>query len=162
MKTFLKFSGVIALALGVVALILMLVSPGIVEDNYNIEGTTCIFGKTTSTLLGDVKQYATWAGLLAFILVLVALVILLAAFILPLLKVKALDKFAGVLNLVAVVSLIVAGVFMFCIVPAYEAANGGLLGNPGVGAGWVIGAILAIVGGFVAIAPAAADFISKK
>lgn len=160
MKTFLKFSGVIALALGVVALILMLVSPGIVADNlvnalYDFSGTTCIFGK------GDYFA-PTWAGLLAFILVVVALVILLAAFILPLLKVKALDKFAGVLNLVAVVSLIVAGVFMFCIVPAYEAANGGLPGNPGVGAGWVIGAILAIVGGFVAIAPAAADFISKK
>lgn len=159
MKTFLKFSGVIALALGVVALILMLVSPGIVADNlvnalYDFSGTTCIFGK------GDYFA-PTWAGLLAFILVVVALVILLAAFILPLLKVKALDKFAGVLNLVAVVSLIVAGVFMFCIVPAYEAANGSVY-QPGVGAGWVIGAILAIVGGFVAIAPAAADFISKK
>jgi hypothetical protein len=141
----------------------MLVSPGIVHDNYNIEGTTCIFGKTTSTFGVEVKLYATWAGLLAFILVVVALVILLAAFILPLLKVKALDKFAGVLNLVAVVSLIVAGVFMFCIIPAYEAANGAFVFvEPGIGAGWVIGAILAIVGGFVAILPAVFDFLGKK
>ena len=173
MKTLLKYSGIISAVLAIVAFILLLATPAFtytVKDNIlgtkksaDIAGATAIFGGT------DAKYAATWAGLLAFILIIVALVILICAIVLPLLKVKALDKFAGALNLVAVISLILAGVFAFCIVAAFKAANGDASGSSWIGsatytigAGWVIAGIIAIVAGVFAILPAACDFISKK
>lgn len=173
MKVVLKFSGIISAVLAIVAFILLLATPGVKytasvallgSGTAEVAGTACIFGGT------DAKYASTWAGLLAFILVIVALVILCAGIILPLLKVKALDKFAGVLNLVAVVSLIVAGIFAFCIVAAFKAANGDASGSIAnlasasysIGAGWVISGILLIAAGVFAVLPAVADFRSKK
>ncbi len=172
MKTVLKFSGVISAVLAIVAFILLLATPGVKytatvlgqSGTTSVAGAQCIFGG------GDLEYAGTWAGILAFILIIVALVILCAAIILPLVKVTALDKFAGVLNLVAVISLILAGIFAFCIVAAFKAANGDASGSIGslasasysIGAGWVIAGILAIAAGAFAVAPAVADFISKK
>ena len=175
MKTVLKYSGIISAVLAIVAFILLLATPGVKytttqnvigssSSTTSIAGTVCIFGGT------DAKYASTWAGLLAFILVVIALVILIAAIILPMLKVKALDKFAGVLNLVAVLSLICAGIFAFCIVAAFKAANGDVgfsIGNAvsatySIGAGWVISGIILIAAGALAIAPTIADFVSKK
>ena len=93
---------------------------------------------------------------------------MLAGFILPLLKVKALDKFAGILNLIAVCALVTAGILLFFSVPVfYQANKDGAIGvyNQDVyhlGAGWIIGAILSIVAGAIAILPTAMDFIGKK
>ena len=180
MKTLLKFSGIISAVLAIVAFILLLATPGVTitakenifgsKDTSTVAGTFCIFGgKEKINEYLSINYAATWAGVLAFILILVALVILICAIILPLLKVKALDKFAGVLNLVAVISLILAGVFAFCIVAAFKAANkvkdaSNFLGSStyGIGAGWVVVGIIAIVAGVFAVLPAASDFISKK
>lgn len=175
MKTVLKYSGIISAVLAIVAFILLLATPGVKytttqnvigssSSTTSIAGTACIFGGT------DAKYASTWAGLLAFILVVVALVILCAGIILPMLKVKALDKFAGVLNLVAVLSLICAGIFAFCIVAAFKSANGdvgfsignALSGTYSIGAGWVISGIILIAAGALAVAPTIADFASKK
>ena len=83
----------------------------------------------------------------AWIFILVGLVIVLLGIILPLLKVHALEKFAGLLNLVAVLLFVVAGVFMFIVVPTFYAANNlDVPSNAAIGAGWVIGGILSIVG----------------
>lgn len=179
MKTVLKFSGIISAVIAIVAFILLLATPALsytVASNFsadktvtNVSGTLAIFGGEQKTFLGTFKWYPTWAGLLAFILIIVALVILCCAIILPLLKVKALEKFAGVLNLVAVISLILAGIFAFCIVAAYKAANGDASGasflgtaSYSIGAGWVIAGILSIVAGVFAVLPAAFDFLGKK
>ena len=127
------------------------------------KGTTAIFGETTSTILGDVKTNPSVLALLAWIFILVGLVIVLLGIILPLLKVHALEKFAGLLNLVAVLLFVVAGVFMFIVVPTFYAANNiDVPNNAAIGAGWVIGGILSILGGAIAILPAAADFLGKK
>ena len=175
MKVVLKYSGIISFVLAVVAFILLLATPGVKyttsqniignsSGTYSVAGTACIFGGT------DAKYASTWAGLLAFILVIIALIILCAGIILPLVKVKALDKFAGILNLVAVASLIVAGVFAFCIVAAFKAANGDASGSISVGGidlakatyslgiGWIISGILLIASGVFAVLPAIADF----
>lgn len=161
MKTFLKFSGIISFVLAVVAFILFLATPGLAYKNgnlsYSIQGTVAIFGGTVNY----VKYAATWAGLLVFILTIVALIILCAGIVLPLLKVKALDKFAGILNLVAVVCLVLAGIFAFCIVAAFKGANSVVL-DYGIGAGWVIAGIISIVAGCIACAPAIVDLTSKK
>ena len=172
MKTLLKYSGIISAVLAIVAFILLLATPGVIltlkssNADYDASGAVCIFGGDFKTTIFLYKCVATWAGLLAFILIIVALVILICAIVLPLLKVKALDKFAGALNLVAVISLILAGVFAFCIVAAFKSANKDVivfnLYDVTIGAGWVIAGIIAIVAGVFAILPAACDFISKK
>lgn len=169
MKKFLKYSGIIAAILAIVAFILMLACPAVRSgDDIVAKGTTVLFGKKeTSTVLGVTFTGETklaWSALVGWIFVIVALIILLLGIILPLVKVTALEKFAGVLNLVAVVLLIVAGVFAFISLSVFCTANG-LDSVPekwSLGAGWVIAGILAIVGGVVAILPAVVDLIGKK
>ena len=169
MKKFLKFSGIVAALLAVVAFILFMACPGVKSGSDVVaKGTTLIFGKKeTSTVLGVTFTGETklaWSALLAWIFVLVALVILLLGVILPLLKVNALEKFAGLLNLVAVVLLVVAGVFAFLSLAVFCSANGidSVPEKWTLGAGWVIGGILAIVAGVCAILPAAVDLLGKK
>ena len=75
----------------------------------------------------------------------------------------ALEKFAGILNLVALACFVVGGIFMFLVVPTFYAANEWDMNDSvKIGAGWVIGGIVAIVAGAFAILPAAAAFFGKK
>ena len=169
MKKFLQFSGIIAAVLAIVAFILLMATPAIMSGNDVVaKGLTVIFGKTesTSTIIGTFTSETklAWSGLLAWLFVLIAMLILLAGVILPLLKVKALEKFAGILNLVAVCLLVVAGIFAFISLAVFCSANG-LKNVPEqwtLSAGWVIAGILAIAGGVIAILPAAMDLIGKK
>jgi glucan phosphoethanolaminetransferase (alkaline phosphatase superfamily) len=189
MKTFLKFSGLCALVLAAVSLVLMLVSPAITYTatatvlgktttsvSY-ISGIAGIFGKGTITSGDTTSNFegtAVWSAIIAFVLLIVALLLLLLGAIMPVLKVKSVTKFAGVINLVAVCALAVAGVFFFLEVPTFQAANevssgsgsiGGVFsasGTYGLGAGWLIAGILSIAGAVIAILPAAADFAGGK
>lgn len=166
MKKFLKYSGLCAAVLGIVAFILMMATPAIVSTNSDsvVKGTLVIFGGSEAIWGAIAITYKGSAmALLSWIFALVALVIVLLGVILPALKVKALTKFAGLLNLVACVLLVMAGVFMFFEVGTWYSANN--LGDPSnvaMGAGWVIGAILYIVAGVAAILPAASDFAAKR
>lgn len=170
MKKALKYSGFVAALLAIVAFVLFMATPGVMSGNDVVaKGTTLLFGKKEAVTiigikLGDSEVKLAWSALLAWIFVTVALLILILGIVLPLLKVKALDKFAGLLNLCAVVLLVVAGVFAFISLPIFCSANG-LDSVPEkwtLGAGWVIGGILAILGGVCAILPACADFFAKK
>ena len=173
MKKVLQFSGIISLALAAVAFILMMATPAILyvdgSATYSFGGSLAIFGgsldlnqKAILLTTGDAKLAVL--GLLAWIFILVGLLIVLAGVILPLLKVNALEKFAGILNLVALVLFVVGGIFMFCVVPNFFGANGfnDVPSKAGIGAGWVIGGILAIAAGAFAILPAASAFLGKK
>ena len=168
MKKVLQFAGLISLVLGVVAFILMMATPAVIQplvgDTQTVyAGTTAIFGKTESTILGDVFTKPSVLALIGWILMLVAMIIVALGVILPLLKVKALEKFSGILDIVALACFVVGGIFMFLVVPTLYGANGrDVASGAGIGAGWVIGGILAIIGGAFAILPAAMDFISKK
>ncbi len=168
MKKALKYSGIVALLLAVVAFILMLVTPAIIEQitdstQHNISGAWAIFGGTEKGLLVDTQWKPSVLALIGWILGLVGMLILCLGVILPLLKVKALEKFAGLLNLIAVGCLIVAGIFCFIVVPTFYAANELDVPNyAAIGAGWVIAGIVYILAGACAIAPAAADLIGKK
>lgn len=167
MKKVLQFSGLISLVLVVVAFILMLASPAIVGStslgDYSVAGTTAIFGKTETVLGTTVHTNPSVLGLLAWILILVGMIIVCVGVILPLLKINALEKFAGLLNLIAVVCFVLGGIFMFIVVPTFYGANDAdVPSGAGIGAGWVIGGILAIAGGAFAILPAVMDFIAKK
>ena len=165
MKTFLKFSGIFALIVAVVAFILVMATPAIsihvIGNTYtNIAGTSVIFGESA---LGIQVWNPSPLSLIAWILLIVALLLLVFGALLPFLKVKSLNKFAGLLNIIAVVSLVVAGIFIFITVPAFYGAQGSdVNANAALSAGWVIEGILSIAAGVLAVAPAFADFISKK
>ena len=165
MKTFLKFSGIFALIVAVVGFILVMATPGIsvhvIGNTYtNIAGTSILFGESA---LGIVVYSPSILSLIAWILLIVALIALLFGALIPFLKIKSLNKFAGLLNIIAVASLVVAGIFLFITVPAFFGAQGSEVpGNAALGAGWVIAGILSIAAGVLAVAPAFADFISKK
>ena len=170
MKKVLQFSGLISLVLAVVAFILMMATNAIVQSSGSLqvvtEGTKAIFGKVEHGTLIDVEYKLAPMALIAWILILVGMIIVLAGVVLPLLKVTALEKFAGILNLVALVCFVLGGIFMFIIVPSYFTANGveasDIPDNAKIGAGWVIGGIIAIAAGAFAILPAAAAFIGSK
>ena len=167
MKKVLQFSGLIALVLAVVAFILMMATNAIVQTSGSVQvvtaGTTAIFGKDETLLGVTVHTNPSVLALIGWILLLVGMLIVIVGVILPLLKVTALEKFAGLLNLVAVVCLVLAGVFMFIVVPTFFGANDtNVPDNAAIGAGWVIGGILAIAAGVFAILPAAAAFLGKK
>ena len=168
MKKLLQFSGLISLVLAIVAFILMMATNAVIQGSGNLQvvtpGTTAIFGKTESTILGDVVTKPSALALIGWILLLVGMIIVLLGVILPLLKINALEKFSGILDLVALVCFVVGGIFMFLVVPTFFAANGydSAPDNAAIGAGWVIGGILAIVAGAFAILPAAAAFLGKN
>ena len=173
MKKFLQFSGLIALVVAIIGFILMMSTHSLEYVNGNAHG----WYDGTSAIFGSGKYLAGWGGLsvvdafngnlawnalLAWIFALVAMLILCLGVVLPLLKVKALEKWAGLLNLIAVGLLIVGGIFMFFTVPSFASANEFNTDHYSLGAGWVIGGILFIIAGALAIAPAAADFLGKK
>ncbi len=173
MKKVLKFAGLISAVLAAVAFLLIMVTPVATYKDGNLssyyEGVNAIFatGKANLTsggvsLTSDFDGKLAWSALLAWIFVLIALIILVLGIVLPLLKVTALEKFAGILNLVAVCLLIVAAIFVFVSKATFWAANEFNNKDFTLGAGWIIGGILLILGGLAAIAPAAVDFIGKK
>ena len=168
MKKVLQYSGVISALLAIVAIVLALATPamrytGLLSETL-IPGTTALFGETTTVLGKVVIVYKPSAlALIGWILALAGVIVVLCGVILPLLKVKGIKKFAGIMNLFAVVVLVLAGVFMFLVVPTFAAANfDGHTDGLAMGAGWVIAAILAIAAGAFAILPAAVDFLGKK
>ena len=166
MKKYLKYAGICSLVLAAIGFILMMATNAIIVGSGNLQlvyaGTVAIFGKQSSGLL-DASYNPSPLALIGWILALAGLVIVLLGIIMPLFKVKAFTKFAGLLNLIAVGCLVVAGIFMFIVVPTFFGANDmDVPNNANIGAGWVIGAIIYILAGAVAILPAAMDFISKK
>ena len=174
MKTFLKFSGAIAFVLGLVAFILLMATVGVyskvgsgsVVVITEHAGTTVLFGKNEALGLGVEKvTHCAPLALIAWILVILALIILCLGVIFPLLKIKALDKFAGLLNLIAVICLVGAGILLFFAALNFAGANkvdSDNLKYFHLGGGWIVAAILAILGGVIAILPAVADFLGKK
>ena len=181
MKKFLQFAGLISLVLAAVAFIFMMaghaleysVSGSIGSASSWYSGTAVIFGKGPAEVSGSILGFGgtssgtfegklAWSALLAWIFAIVAMAILLLGVLLPLLKVKALQKFAGLLNLIAVGLLVVGGIFMFVTLPAFAAANEwSSTDNWSLNPLWVIGGVLLIVAGVIAILPTAADFLAK-
>ena len=161
MKQLIKFSGIIAAVLAIVVFILQLASPAITGANVfgvgngTYAGTTAIFGNENIKL--------AWSALLAWIFVLIAILVLCAVSVLPLLGIKALEKFENLILFCVAGLLLVAGIFMFVTVPAFMAANGVTnYVNGTLGAGWIIGGILAILAACCAGLKPASEILGKK
>ena len=157
MKKFLQFSGLIAAALALAAFIFLLAGNGLIYTNGNlsltIPGTNVIFG-------GDYKLAAT--ALIGWILVLLAMLALIVVSVLPLLNVKALDKFAGLITLASAGLLIVAAILIFCSKAAFVGANGNLYNNYSLTFAFVFAGILSIFAGIIAALPACMNLMGKK
>ena len=172
MKKFLQFAGLVGALLGIVAFVLLLATEGVVWSSGNtrvvVEGTTVLFGKSEKLSafgvnLGEAVTKGAWVALLAWIFIIVAVLVLLCLGVCELLKVKAVEKFATLLTFVAGGLLVAAGVLLFFTVPSFIHANGGdNLDGYGLGAGWVVSAILAIVGGGLAVLPPVLSLVGKK
>ena len=167
MKKVLPFAGLIAFVLALVAFILMLATNGVVVTSGNLQvnyaGTTVIFGKTESTILGDVVTKPSVLALIGWILLLVGLLAACVAVLGGLLKIKVLAKLGGLMMLIAAGCFLVAGIFMFLAVPTFYGANDtDIPSGAALGAGWVIGAILALVGAGFSALPAVMGLLGKN
>ena len=160
MKKVLKFSGLAALVLALVAFILLMATHSVVNTENSgtwFSGISAVFGGGTAALAGfesDSDSKLAWVALLAWIFILVAMLIIIAGIVLPLLKIHALDKVAGILNLVSVCLLVVAGVLVFFTVPAFASSNEWSSTDYwSLGGGFITAGILSILAGAVAICP---------
>jgi len=157
MKKFLEFSGLIAAALALAAFIFLLAGNGLVYTSGNVtltvKGVEVIFG-------GDYKLAAT--ALIGWILVLLAMLSLIAVSVLPLLQVKALDKFSGMITLCAAGLLLVAAILIFCSKAAFVGANSNIYKNYSLSFAFVFAGILSILAACTAALPACMSLIGKK
>ena len=173
MKTFLKYSGILAAVVAIVGFILMMTTPAFAytsgDNTYTLSATAALFGEDVTGSISIITinaghNNAVWSCTLGWILAMVGVLALVLGVLLPLLK---LEKFAGLINIIALCALVVAGIFVFISKPCTFTVNGASeASNPysdyGLGAGWVIAAILYIVGGILAALPAAIDFLGGK
>ena len=156
MKKLLELSGFCALVLTIVVFILMMATPAIVTKDADV------ISNGVETIFGGTFNLAPLA-LVGWIFVLLAMLVICVTVILPLVKdIKALRKLAGLLNIFACLLLVVAGLFMFLTVSSWKGANFGSLGDPRIGAGWVIGGIIAFGAGALLILPAVLNLVKKK
>ena len=156
MKKLLELSGFLALALAIVVFVLMMATPAIVTKDADVisSGVETIFGKDWNLAP---------LALVAWIFVLLAIIVICVTVVLPLVKkVKGLEKIAGLLNICACLLLLLAGLFMFLTLTSWKSANLGNLGDPRIGAGWVIGGIIAFGAGALLILPAVMNLVKKK
>ena len=171
MKKALKFSGLAALLFALVAFILLMASHSVVyaDNTANwYSGISAVFGGGTAQVdimgwskSGSVDAKLAWPALIGWILIVVAMVILLAGVVLPLLKVKALDKFAGMITLCAAALLVVAAILIFCSKAAFVAANNAF-DDYGLSFAFVFAGILSILAAGIAALPACMNLIGKK
>lgn len=166
MKKFLEFSGLIAAALALAAFIFLLAGNGLVyksgDTSYFVPGTRVLFGGEVKTILGTAKYSPAAPALIGWILILLAMIALIVISVLPLLKVKALDKFAGLITLCAAGLLLVAGILLFFSKVAFSAANSDLFDDHKLTFAFVFASILSIGGGVIAALPACLSLLGKK
>lgn len=179
MKKLLKFAPICALLLAIVALVLVFATHGMTYETTLLgqkvtawySGVAVLFGKgqyqAAVSGLGsgtaDFDGKGAWNAMLAFIFLAIALVALLVSVLTIFVKIKALEKFGGLIALVAGGLLLVAGIFLFFTVPAFAGANEWNNSDGwALGGGWVVAAILAIVAGAVSAFPAVLALVEKK
>ena len=166
MKKFLQFSGLIAAGLALIAFIFLLAGNGLVY-RYNssasfVPGTIAIFGGDLKGAILTLKCDLAPTALIAWIFVLLAMLALIAISVLPLLKVKALDKFAGLIALCAAGLLFVAGILLFFTKVAFSGANSNAFDDYHLTFAFVFAGILSILAGAVAACPACMKLLGKK
>ena len=169
MKKFLKYLPIGSAFFVLLTFILMMASKALVNANsssLDIEGTTAIFGKTTTSALGTATTHAGVADTFAWVFVLLSLLCLLALCVLQFVKLDLLKKF-GKFALVGICALmVVAGILLFCTKAAVGGANGWTVADMNdlgykLTGGYVIAGISAILAGLLAGCPACLELLGK-
>lgn len=149
LKGLLRFSGIIALALTIVGLVLLMTSYASVT-NKGVgfdKGSSVIFGKSD----GLITERFSSLGFFTFVLALVG------AFFLVLyvaLRLMNKEKKRPFLSLVIATPLLISGVSVFLAVPKFYESNGyGSFSASGLklGPGWIVAAILFFVAAIICI-----------
>lgn len=157
-KKLLKYAGLCSIVLTIVAFILLMSTSALYYDaNSKVAGTIALFGD------GNLKS--SGVALAAWILLIIALLVLICIAVLPSLKLKVSPLIVVCSNLFAVLALIVAGILVFTTKSAFMDANGligAFLADYNLGAGYVISGILLLLAGLVAVAPLVYNLIEKK
>lgn len=165
MKKYLKYFAPAAALLALVAFILMLATPGVVQTSgnsqYNYPGTTVLFGGDVTFLWFTGHITLAWSALIAWILLIVSFVAIVAMFVLEMLKIKVLDKYSQYIKLGAAALLLVAGIFVFVSSAAFTAVNEFSGSGYGLGVGWVFAGILTVLAAIVAAVPSVLALIKK-
>lgn len=174
MKTFLKYSGILAAVIAIVGFILMMTTPAFFiqsgDETYYLTGAQALFGEEVTGSLGGFITLnaghinAVWSATLGWILAIVGILALICGVILPLLK---LEKFAALVNIIALAALLLAGVFVFVSQPCTFTLKGASEASEfykdyALNATWVIAGILYLVAGGLAILPTAMDIFGGK
>ena len=174
MKTFLKYSGILAAVVAIVGFILMMTTPAFFivsgDKTYYLTGAQALFGEEVTGSIGGFITLnaghinAVWSATLGWILAIVGILALVCGVILPLLK---LEKFAALVNIIALAALLIAGVFVFVSQPCTFTLKGAsepseLYKDYALNATWVIAGILYLVAGGLAILPTAMDIFGGK
>ncbi|MCR5349512.1 MAG: hypothetical protein K6E20_00820 [Acholeplasmatales bacterium] len=167
MKNFLKYSGIIACVLALVAFIMVCACDAMKTE-------TTVLGKTYTTKTSGMDAIfakgdcdgadKALAGLFGFIFLLVAMVATIVGVVLPLIGKNMDAKIAGIINIAAAVLFILGGILILCTKNSWCDANDleELKDDIDLTVEYAIAGVLAILAGCCCLAPAAADFMDKK
>lgn len=144
MKSLKKIFEVSALVLTIITLVLMLTCTSVAWSG-------SIFGFTIGTsasgvvgIFGDEGIKASWTAIIAFVLLIVVALALIASIALSLTSKKSV-KVSNLIAFVSTIALIIAGILIFCEVSTFRSANSiSETAKLSLGSGWAIAGILAI------------------
>lgn len=184
MKKFLKISGILAILIAIVALVLVMLTPALeyVGNNstYTVSGTTLIFGATQnismsipllgSISLGERHINGSAFALIGFILGCVGIVALIIGTFVSFSKENGSRKASILFHLIGLGSFIVAGILMLAAQPIFSSANSFEVYGSKVEIykdfkltfTWVLSSILIILAGVLAIFPVFKSSVKKK
>ena len=182
LKKLFKYAPICALVLAIAAFIFMMAAHSLEYHASGslgsgaawFSGAAVIFGKgpmwSSVSILGfggsgdgTFEGTLAWNALLAFIFFIVALIALLVSAVSVFVKINVLEKFGGIIALVAAGLLLVGGIFLFFTLASFSAANEwNSVSGWNLGFGWVFAGSLAILGGVVSAFPAVLALIEKK
>ena len=158
MKKYIPFLAICSFILGVVAFVLMMTTNAVVRDSLAYEGTTVLFGKTTNLYVVDVYTHGAPVALVAWILLIVAMLTSAIASILPLALPKH-KSLAGVANALTFAMLLTSGVLVLFTKNSFGSANGADFSSWNLGGGYITASILSFVGAGTSAIPAAFAFL---
>lgn len=165
-KKILRLAKYCGFVLSLIGFVLITATPVLVQKlgilTANIDGLCAIWGKDNANL--------AWTATMAWVLILVVMIdlvttVIYSKFLLPGLKkkqpkkyAKLNDKYFGIMYMFNGIVLIICAILLFTTKGVFISANNGIDNSElTLGAGWIVGAILEILGGASVIASGAVD-----
>lgn len=124
---------------------------------------------SSNVIFGGLGIGPTFAGLTAFLLMVISLCLILSGIVLPLLKFKDFSNLSSIFNFVAVGLLFISGILILNIVPSYISAAGDnsfaaeILdsGYYTIGIYWIFSGVLSLIASLFNIIPSICNLVIK-